>query len=210
MTLVAAIAASGCDDLEVEPSAPADAGDAGTAVDTGAGVDDATTTTADAGPPADASNGDAVVAESRDPQIAQVMTIANQTEVTQGQIAALTAVTPQVQTFASSMVSEHGALLERQQALFRTLGITPVDTSTSRGLQSESDALVDQLRSLRGINVDQVYMDAQVSQHAEVIDLIDSQLLPAVTAPELRAELVSMRATMSAHLDAARSLAILH
>jgi putative membrane protein len=135
-----------------------------------------------------------------------VLLTANQSEVTQGRLAQRIAVAPEVQIFAASMATEHGAAIERETALFETLGITPTDSATSRQLQSASDTLVAQMLTLRGNNIDRIYIAAQVGTHAAVLDLIDTQLLPAATAPELVTELQTLRTAVSAHLIAAREL----
>jgi predicted outer membrane protein len=192
LTLVAAVAAS-CSGDDTVVTSTADAGGSGG------------TTPPDASVPADASTGDAVVEAVQEPQIAQVLLTVNRRELDQSQIAATYAVTPQVQTFASLMVDEYTAINARQEALFVTLGLTPTGSSTSRQLQSESDDILQKLQLLPN-DFERVYIDAQVANHAEVLNLIDRQLLPAAASDGMQAELTALRAAVSSHLDAARTV----
>jgi putative membrane protein len=193
--LAAATTAASCNDLD-EPVTVSDAGpaaDAGATVDAGTPAGEAATSNEDA----------AVVQDSR---IAQVLLTANQSEVAQSQLAERLAFTEQVKTFAISMVTAHSAVLDRENALFQTLRLTPVDSETSRQLQAASDTLLAQMLTLTGINLDRVSVDAQVAVHAKILDLIDNELLPAASAPELANELTTLRTAVAAHLAAAREL----
>jgi putative membrane protein len=199
LTLATVAIAAACNDLD-EPVV---------AATTDAGVVEAAAPF-DGGAPADApsAEGDAVAPTTQDPAIAQVLLTANQSEVALGQLVQRIAVSPEVQIFASSMVTEHSAAIDRETALFQTLGITPTDSATSRELQSASDTLLARMLTLRGSNVDRIYIASQVAVHAEVLDLIDTQLLPAATAPELVTELQTLRTAVTAHLVAARRLQV--
>jgi predicted outer membrane protein len=189
LTLVVAMAAS-CSGDDSAVTVTQDAGGGGT-------------TPPDASVPADASTDDAVVEAVQEPQIADVLLTVNRRELQQGQIAQTYAVTPQVQTFASLMVDEYTAINARQEALIATLGLTPADSATNRQLQSEADDVILQLQKLPD-DFERVYIDAQVAAHAEVLNLIDRQLLPAAASDGMQAELVALRAAVSSHLDAAR------
>jgi putative membrane protein len=195
LVLAAGTMASACNDLDV-PVSVSDAGQGGDAqaiVDAGTAAEAAAT-----------ANGD--TATIQDSRIAQVLFTVNQGEVAESQLAARLAFTDQVKIFATSMVTEHIAVLEREMVLFDKLGLTLVDSETSRQLQTASDTLLAQMLTLRGINVDRVYVDAQVAAHAKILDLIDNELLPAATAPELGSELTTLRTAVAAHLAAAREL----
>jgi predicted outer membrane protein len=164
--------------------------------------------TQDAGAPAEEETGNVEGEPVQEPQIAQVLLTVNQREIAKGKIAEAFALTPEVQAYASAMVIDYTAIDERQRALFLTVGLTPVDSSTNRRLKAESEAIIAQL-GLLPRDFERIYVHAQVAAHAEVLDLIDRKLLPAVSSEELATELRLLRAAVSKHLETARSLGTL-
>jgi putative membrane protein len=198
LPLAAAMIATACNDLD-EPVASA-ATDAGQGAEALAPID--------AGTDAPSVEDGAVAPTTEDPAIAQVLLVANLNELAQGELAQRIAVAHEVQIFASSMATVHTAILERENALFQALGLTPRDSETSRQLQADSDTLYAQMLTLQGNNIDRFFIGTQVGSHADLIELIDSQLLPAATAPALVTELETLRIELTAHLDAARELQV--
>lgn len=194
LTLVVAMAAS-CSDDESVVSVAEDAG----------GGDATPAPSPDAAPPADAGNGDVVVETIQDPQIAQVLLTVSQAEIEQSRIVKDVALTTSMRDYAERIYNEYTAINERQVALFAVLGLEPVDSATSRQLQSEADAVLVQLQALP-VNIERIYIDAQVAGHTQILGLIDRQLLPAASSAELESELRTLRDTVQADLDAARTV----
>jgi predicted outer membrane protein len=191
LTLVGAIVASCSDDDKLVAGAE----------DTGVG--DAATPPGGDAAPSDAGN-DVIVEMVQDPQIAQVLLTVNRRELDESRIAKDFALTTRTHDFAELMVNEYTAINERQVALFSVLGLVPVDSETNRQLQSESDAVLAKLEALP-VDLDRVYMDAQVAGHTEVLALINRQLLPAASSAELKSELRTLQDAVQGHLDAARA-----
>jgi putative membrane protein len=165
--------------------------------------------TVDAGGPLDAAVDVAPLEDGgihNDSQITHVVITANNGEIDQGTLAELKITTGPVRSFAEMMVTEHGAANQRAQALAQSLGITPLDNPVSAQLKSESDALIARLQPLEGQTFEVAYMDSQVTGHTQVLDLVDTVLLPAATAPQLTAELQTMRTAVAAHLQEAQRI----
>jgi putative membrane protein len=165
--------------------------------------DGGASTEGDAG--ADASSGDAASAELTDPQIAAVTSVANDGEVLQANTARPKLTNPSAQGFADMMVTMHTAAQARQSALLMQKGITPEANAVSAMLKQESDAIVAQL-SAAPAPVDLAYMSAQVTVHQKVLNTLDTVLIPSADDPALKADLMTTRGEVSAHLNMATSI----
>lgn len=86
------------------------------------------------------------------------------------------------------------------------LGITPDDDATSQKLQSDAQAMLAMLRTRSGADFDLAYLDSQIVMHTQVLDLLNSSLIPAAGKDELRTDLSKMRDDVRAHQQAAKNL----
>jgi len=153
----------------------------------------------------DASAGDAASAQLTDPQIAAVTSTANEGEVLQANTARPKLSNASAQGFADMMVTMHTAAQARQSALLMQKGITPEPNAISTMLKQESDAIVAQL-SAAPAPVDVAYIDAQVTVHQKVLDTLDTVLIPSADDPALKADLMTTRSEVSAHLSMAKGI----
>jgi len=171
-------------------------GDGASGADAGAAGGDAS---------ADAARGDASAADLTDPQIAAVTSTANEGEVAQAMTARPKLTNANAQAFADMMITMHTAAQARQSALLMQKGITPEPNPQSTQLKQTSDAIVAQLNALPG-NADVPYMDAQVTVHQTVLNTLDTLLIPSAEDAALKADLVTTRGEVSAHLSMAQSI----
>lgn len=141
-----------------------------------------------------------------DNKIAAAANAANAGEIQVGQLAQAMASNAEVKSFATRMVNEHTATQQRQSALFARLGITPDDDATSRKLQSDAQDMLAMLRTRSGADFDLAYLDGQIVMHTQVLDLLNSSLIPAAGKDELRTDLSKMRDDVRAHQQAAKNL----
>jgi putative membrane protein len=82
------------------------------------------------------------------------------TEVQLGQLAADKGTSPEVKTFGSKMVTDHGAANTELKSIAGTKGITLSDT-----LDAKHQAMVDKMKALSGAAFDKAYVDGMVSAH---------------------------------------------
>jgi putative membrane protein len=104
------------------------------------------------------------------------------------------------------MVTDHTAVNKSAVELAKRLGLTPKDNPTSRSLKDGGDQNLKALTSLSGAAFDSAYVAQEVAYHRQVLDAIDSTLVPGATNAELKALLVKVRPAFVAHLDHAVSL----
>jgi putative membrane protein len=221
-TGVAALALTvlGCssDEPEAEYSQPAaSAGDEASPSE--ATPEPATTTTPSTG--SAASTGDAPLSPTPPPaepapessaapmtdgQIAKITTLVNTGEVEQAQLAKTKAKNAAVKKFATMMINQHTQANQNGAQLAKKASLTPEDSPAAMELQSKATQTLESLKSADATMFDSAYMSAQVTQHQEVLDMLDNKLIPAATNPELKTELQTTRTMVQRHLTDAQAI----
>jgi putative membrane protein len=141
-----------------------------------------------------------------DPQILQVLLSASSGEISLGSLALTHASSAMVHDFAQMTVSDFGAAKEQEQSFAAAHDLTPRPSGTSESLNANAVAIQGELDTVSGVDFDRMYMSSQLDMHRGLLTLIDEQLLPIVTNPELRALLEATRTTIATHFDQARAM----
>ena len=141
-----------------------------------------------------------------DAQIASIVVTANQVDIDAGQFAASRATRDEIKTFAQLMVTDHTGVNKAATDLAAKLKVTPEDNPTSRSLKADGEKSLTHLKTLKGAAFDKAYIDREVAYHQQVIDALDSTLIPGATNEELKALLVKVRPAFIAHLEHAKRL----
>lgn len=141
-----------------------------------------------------------------DPQIAAIVVAANQVDIDAGKLATDKASSDAVKSFAETMVRDHTAVNQTAVALVTKLKVTPEENDTSRALQKGGDENLASLRKLEGAAFDKAYVDHEVAYHEQVLQAIDSVLIPSAQNAELKALLVKVRPAFVEHLEHAKHL----
>jgi putative membrane protein len=140
------------------------------------------------------------------PDIAGILTMANQGEIDAGQLASAKAVSPTVRDFANMMVRDHTGALSDARAVFDRSRLVPNTTNaTAMALHDLSNRTKGSLDQYAGSSFDRTYMQSQVDMHQWLLNQIDSSLMPS-SRGDLRTLLVNQRASVAAHLDRARTI----
>jgi putative membrane protein len=158
--------------------------------------------------PADARPADAATdgpIRLLDAQVLGVMLEANSGEVVAGQVAVTRASMGEVKSFGMRMVDEHGSANEHLAMVIAHMSIIPEDSPVRQMLHAQAGSAVDMLWATPAGTFDREYMTSQVEMHTMVLQLIDTVLMPSASA-NLRADVIAMRDTVVAHLDAARGI----
>jgi putative membrane protein len=153
---------------------------------------------ADAGAPATTALSDG--------QILQITHFANSGEVAQANVALSMTKDARVRAFAKMMVSDHGDADVHGAEIAKKEGIVLADSPASASLKSGGDAELADLKGRNGTDFDKAYVDAQVKEHQDVLDGIDTKLLPNAKDLELKAYLMEVRVKVAEHLAHARKL----
>jgi putative membrane protein len=137
-------------------------------------------------------------------QVARITELANIAEIEQAKLAESRAKSKSVKHFAAMMVKDHNEAKNEQAKLYKDLAIAPADSQRSRTLKQDADKTLGQLRAANGAPFDTAYMDAQVTEHQQVLDLINQELVPSATQDKLVSSLNKMKTTVEAHLKEAK------
>jgi len=139
-------------------------------------------------------------------QVAMITELVNSAEIDQAKLAQSKAKTPSVKRFAAMMIKEHTEAKNEQAKMYKSLNLTSADSDRATGLRDGAGKTLAQLRAEDGIQFDMAYMDAQVAQHQQVLDMLDHDLIPAAADQKMMDGLDKMRTTVATHLQHARTL----
>jgi len=141
-----------------------------------------------------------------DPQIAEIVTTANQVDINAGRLAKSKTHSKEVRSFAQLMIKDHTGVNKAATELVQKLNVTPEESPTSQALAQGGDANLTHLKQLSGTRFDQSYISHEVAYHESVIDALDKTLIPEAQNAELKALLVKVRPAFVAHLEHAKAL----
>ena len=141
-----------------------------------------------------------------DAQIAAIVVTANQVDIDAGKFASERAASADVRTFARQMVTDHTAVNTQATNLVTRLEVTPRTNATSESLEEGGARNLAALGKLDGPQFDRAYVDHEVAYHEQVIEALDTALIPNASNAELKALLVQVRPAFVAHLEHARHL----
>ncbi len=144
---------------------------------------------------------------SRDMSEAGIMGLvaaANAAEVEAANIALEKAKNPQVRDFAQRMKTDHTAMMQQGQQLTQQLNVTPVVPRDDDDLVEEHKDHMDKLQA-QGNEFDEEYMEAQITDHENTLEMID-EALESAQNPQVRQLLEQARPKIQAHLDLAKQV----
>ena len=141
-----------------------------------------------------------------DPQIAAIVVTANQVDIDAGKLAAKESRNKDVQDFAKLMITDHTGVNKSAVDLVTKLKVTPEDNATSQSLKAGGDANLKNLKTLKGAAFDKAYVEHEVAYHQQVLDAVDTVLIPNAQNAELKALLISVRPAFVAHLEHAKKI----
>jgi len=137
-----------------------------------------------------------------DEQIAQITDDANSAEIDQAKVAESKAKDPRVKSFAERMVKHHTDAKDKQAKL----DIKTDSSTTARKLENDAKTTLSSLKDDSTANFDRDYIADQITEHQQVLDTINNQLLPQVKSAALKNYLNEIKPTVEMHLKSAQDL----
>lgn len=141
-----------------------------------------------------------------DAQIASIVVTANQVDIDAGKLASTKATSPEVKSFGQLMVTDHTSVNKSAVDLATRLHVTPEDNPTSQSLKADGAKNIANLKTLKGAAFDKAYVDREVTYHQQVLDAVDTVLIPNAKNEELKALIVKVRPAFVSHLEHAKQL----
>jgi len=141
-----------------------------------------------------------------DPQIVEIVRVANQIDIDQAKLALQKSKNQQVKDFANQMISDHTSLNKSVADLAKKLQVTPQPSDTSKQLKQQAADEMKKLKPLQGKAFDQEYVSHEVAYHQAVIDAVSKTLIPNAKNAELKSALESAAPLFQGHLQHAQQL----
>jgi len=135
-------------------------------------------------------------------EVAGILDMANQQEITAGQLAVDRAQNAEVKEFARKMVSEH----EDNRNKLEATGLRRSRGEASSKMHGKHKTLNSRLGRLEGAAFDRAYMNAMVEEHQMLLDKLDRKMIPAAKTGSLSSHLSATRSAVEAHLEEARRI----
>jgi putative membrane protein len=140
-----------------------------------------------------------------DPTIVAIFDDANTADIETGQLATERGSTKAVRDFGAMLARDHKAVRQQGRDLAAKLGVTPTPPGDSASAKAHAEAIAT-LRSKRGAEFDRAFLDHEVKFHQDVINAVQSTLLPAIQNAELKELVVKVAPAFEAHRVAAANL----
>jgi putative membrane protein len=156
--------------------------------------------------PAAPATGTGPMTKLTDGQIVEIIGTVDTAEIEQAEVAQKKTSDPDVRAFATHMIEQHTAAKQTGAQLESQLSLKLDESPKSVDLRARGSATLDKLNTVDASSFDVTYVDSQIEQHAEVLTMIDQQLLPAVVQASVREHLNNARGMVQHHLEQARQL----
>lgn len=123
-----------------------------------------------------------------------------------GDMAAQRAQREDVRQYAQTVATDHRALIAVLDSAALARRATLSETPSSQELNQAVRMAHSGLETLPPADFDQAYIRAQLETHRQLLDRLDTQILPALTSADLRTLATDTRAMVDAHLTRARQI----
>ena len=135
-----------------------------------------------------------------------LLNVVNDHEVKTAEQAKSKKVKGDVAAYADMMKAEHSKNMADTKALLDKNGGAPADSAAVTEMKSKGDAETAQLAALEGDAYEKAYIDAMVAGHQDVLNRLDSMLIPAATDDAVKQHLQATRDHVQQHLDKAKAI----
>ena len=141
-----------------------------------------------------------------DPQIAAIVVAANQVDIDAAKVAKGQSKNADVKEFADTMIRDHEGANKQAKELVTKLHVKPEENATSKSLKEGGKKNIAALKKLKGTAFDKAYIEHEVAYHQQVVDAVNTTLLPNAKNPELKSLIEKVAPVIQAHLDHAKQL----
>lgn len=145
--------------------------------------------------------------EKGNPEILAFLIAADENEVkAAAQAETKEDISKEVKDYARMLHQEHGKNQKAVMSLGQKLKNVPADTAAVDLLKVKGATELAKLVPLDGKEFEKAYIDAMVKNHAEMISMIDTKLVPSTDNEEVLKQLQETKKHVSSHLNLAKKL----
>jgi putative membrane protein len=141
-----------------------------------------------------------------DGEIAKIVQDANQTEISSAQTALNKSTRSDVKSFAKKMLKEHQSNRQEVEKIARKEKIEFGSSVGDLGLRTKSATHDVELSAKSGADFDRAYIESQISAHRDLLDDLDTKLIPEARNSSLKKFLEDTRGDVKDHLDEAEKI----
>lgn len=141
-----------------------------------------------------------------DGEIVQILATVDNGEIAQAQVALTKTSTPQVRDFANMMISQHTTSKQRASDLATQTKIVPSPSAQANQLQTKGAKMLETLNAADPSDFDKMYIQSQIDQHKEVLEMLNDKLIPAAKDPTLKQQLTETQNMVQHHIDQAEKI----
>ncbi|MCM1129547.1 MAG: DUF4142 domain-containing protein [Alistipes senegalensis] len=141
-----------------------------------------------------------------DAEIVSALEGINKGAMKTAKMAAKKSMNPSVQQYAQQVMIDHRNAEKQLDQIRRKNRLTVETPAVRRDMRQENTAARRRVNKLDGAAFDQAFLDEQINQQQQALQLIDNSLLKKVDNIDLRAYINNLRTLMDANLQTARQL----
>ena len=140
-----------------------------------------------------------------DATIVAIFDATNTADVETGDLAAKQASDKDVRALGAQFARDHRAVRQQGRDLAKKLGVTPTPPANDKSAE-QSAAVMKDLKARHGSDFDKAYLAHEVEFHEQVIDALNSTLVPAIQNAQLKDLVQKVVPAFQAHLAMAKNL----
>lgn len=142
-----------------------------------------------------------------DGQIAKVAETVDKGEIEQGKEVQKRAKNPQVKQLAAQLIQHHTKSKQKGASLVKKEQLTLEESAVGDQLGSKAEQNLQTIKAASApAEAERAYVDAQISQHEEVLELLNTRLIPSAVNADLKAQLEETRKMVETHIEQARKV----
>lgn len=142
-----------------------------------------------------------------DGQIAKVAETVDKGEIDQAKEVQKKAKNPQVKKLAAQLIQHHTKNKQKGQSLVKKEELTPEASPVSEDLSAKAEKNLQSIKDATApAEAERAYVDAQIAQHEEVLQLLTTRLIPSAVNTDLKAQLEETRKMVEQHIEQARKV----
>jgi putative membrane protein len=143
-----------------------------------------------------------------DGQILQILAAVDNGEIEQAQVALTKTSNPPVRDFANMMIEQHTASKQHADQLASQTKIIPSPSARANKLQTDGSHMLEKLNAADPSDFDKLYIEAQIDQHKDVLEMLNDKLIPAAKEPMLKQQLTTTQNMVQHHIDRAKQISL--
>ena len=142
-----------------------------------------------------------------DGQIAKVAETVDTGEIEQAREVQKKAKNPQVKKLAAQLMQHHSKSKQKGQTLAKREDLKLEESPVCEQLSAKAEQNLQSIKAASApAEAERTYVEAQIAQHQEVLDLLDSRLIPSAVNADLKAQLEETRKMVESHIEEARKV----